>query len=137
MIDDSKLFPDFILPPKKLLSLPSLQPYQASDCPLTAVQIEELIETQGLRAAGWYLDNDATTIVRRYVLENYLLGLNFVVYLGAAAEAVNHHPELQLSYAELTVSWSSHRIKGLHRNDLVMAKYSDRLLSALASRKNL
>ncbi len=137
MSEKPKLFTNFTPLSQPLLPLPSLQPYQADERPLAGARLDQLLAEESVAASGWQLDESGRVICRRYALRSYLLGLNFVAYLGAAAEAIDHHPDLTLSYGELIVSWSSHCIKGLHRNDIDMAKYSDDLFNALVSKEKL
>jgi 4a-hydroxytetrahydrobiopterin dehydratase len=41
--------------------------------------------------------------------------------IGALAEREAHHPALLTEWGSATVSWWTHKIKGLHRNDFIMA----------------
>jgi 4a-hydroxytetrahydrobiopterin dehydratase len=45
------------------------------------------------------------------------------------AEAEDHHPALLLEWGRVTVTWWTHAIRGLHRNDLVMAAKTQRLFN--------
>ena len=45
--------------------------------------------------------------------------------VGAIAEEVGHHPALLTEWGKVTVTWWSHSIKGLHRNDFIMAARTD------------
>jgi 4a-hydroxytetrahydrobiopterin dehydratase len=38
-----------------------------------------------------------------------------------------HHPAILTEWGRVTVSWWTHKIRGLHRNDFVMAAKTDRL----------
>lgn len=53
--------------------------------------------------------------------------LAFTDLVGAAAESEGHHPSLLTEWGKVTVSWWTHKIKGLHRNDFIMAARTDRL----------
>ncbi len=39
----------------------------------------------------------------------------------------DHHPEIILEWGKVTVSWWSHKIKGLHKNDFICASKTDNL----------
>jgi len=41
------------------------------------------------------------------------------------AEQEDHHPEIMLEWGKVTVSWWSHKIKGLHMNDFICASKTD------------
>ena len=48
--------------------------------------------------------------------------------LADLAEEEFHHPEIVTEWCKVTVSWWSHSIKELHRNDFIMAAKTDQLL---------
>ena len=64
---------------------------------------------------------------RQYTFQNFADALAFTNQVGAIAEAEGHHPALLTEWGKVTVSWWSHKIKGLHRNDFIMAAKTDRL----------
>src|SRR5262249_61697867 len=49
--------------------------------------------------------------------------------VGALAEADSHHPALLTEWGQVTVAWWTHKIRGLHRKDFVMAAKTDALLA--------
>lgn len=53
--------------------------------------------------------------------------LAFANAVGAAAEEEGHHPALLVEWGRVTVTWWTHKIRGLHRNDVIMAARTDRL----------
>ena len=64
---------------------------------------------------------------RSYRFRNFVSALAFTNRVGAIAEEEGPHPDLLTAWGQVTVTWWSHKIKGLHRNDFVMAAKSDRL----------
>lgn len=64
---------------------------------------------------------------RTFDFKNFATALDFTNAVGAIAEEEGHHPDLLTSWGEVTVTWWSHKIKGLHRNDFIMAAKTDRL----------
>ncbi|MCC6301331.1 MAG: 4a-hydroxytetrahydrobiopterin dehydratase [Gammaproteobacteria bacterium] len=64
---------------------------------------------------------------RRYAFRNFVDALAFTVKVGLLAEREFHHPDLRTAWGEVTVTWWSHKIKGLHRNDFILAARTDRL----------
>ncbi|MEE9308719.1 MAG: 4a-hydroxytetrahydrobiopterin dehydratase, partial [Spirochaetia bacterium] len=42
------------------------------------------------------------------------------------AEKEGHHPSLLTEWGRVTVTWWTHKIRGLHRNDFIMAAKSER-----------
>ena len=53
--------------------------------------------------------------------------LAFTNRVGALAEEQGHHPALLTEWGRVTVSWWTHKIRGLHRNDFIMAAKTDEL----------
>ncbi|TBU89032.1 4a-hydroxytetrahydrobiopterin dehydratase [Phytopseudomonas dryadis] len=64
---------------------------------------------------------------RAYRFRTFKQALVFTNAVGGIAEAENHHPALLTEWGKVTVTWWSHSIKGLHRNDFIMAARTDQL----------
>jgi 4a-hydroxytetrahydrobiopterin dehydratase len=64
-------------------------------------------------------------------LKNFVQALELANAIGSVAEEQGHHPALLVEWGLLTVSWWTHAIVNLHRNDFIMAAKTDRLASAL------
>lgn len=64
---------------------------------------------------------------RVYAFKNFQQALDFTNRLGELAESVNHHPAILTEWGKVTVNWWSHKIRGLHKTDLIMAAKTDRL----------
>jgi len=47
--------------------------------------------------------------------------------VGELAEQEGHHPALLSEWGKVTVTWWTHAMKGLHKNDFVMAACTDQL----------
>jgi 4a-hydroxytetrahydrobiopterin dehydratase len=62
---------------------------------------------------------------RVFRFADFAQALAFTDALGALAEAAGHHPALTTEWGRVTVSWWTHAIAGLHRNDFVMAAKTD------------
>lgn len=71
-------------------------------------------------------------LVRIFRFDDFRSALAFTNRVGEAAEAQGHHPALLTEWGRVTVSWWTHKIKGLHRNDFIMAARSDALYEAKA-----
>lgn len=67
---------------------------------------------------------------RQYDFKNFKQALAFTNVLGELAEAEFHHPGILTEWGKVTVTWWTHAIGGLHRNDFIMAAKTDALLSA-------
>ncbi len=64
---------------------------------------------------------------RTYRFRNFAEALAFTVRVGELAESESHHPSLLTEWGRVRVTWYTTKIKGLHRNDFVMAAKTDRL----------
>jgi 4a-hydroxytetrahydrobiopterin dehydratase len=64
---------------------------------------------------------------RVFKVKNFVQALDFTNRVGALAEEEGHHPALLTEWGRVTVTWWTHKIKGLHRNDFIMAAKTDQL----------
>jgi 4a-hydroxytetrahydrobiopterin dehydratase len=92
--------------------------------PLDRQQAEAYLE----QADEWQLLDDGKRIERRFRFKNFREALAFVDRVGALAEAEAHHPDISFGWGYATVSLYTHKIKGLHENDFIMAAKINRLL---------
>lgn len=65
---------------------------------------------------------------REYKFKNYKLAWAFANKVAELAEDEFHHPATLLEWGKVTVTWWTHAIKGLHKNDLICAAKTDKLL---------
>ncbi len=70
---------------------------------------------------------------RTYKLKDFAAALALTQRIGQLAEEQDHHPKLCTEWGKVTVTWWTHAIKGLHRNDLIMAAKSDEVYRSLGS----
>lgn len=64
---------------------------------------------------------------RIYTFRNFAQALAFTNAVGDLAEEEGHHPALLTEWGRVAVTWWTHKIKGLHRNDFIMAAKTDAL----------
>ena len=78
---------------------------------------------------GWHIAEDAgvRALRKRYPFASMADGLAFAAALGEAADAEDHHPRIVIEYRWVEVSWTTHAIANLHRNDFIMAAKTDAL----------
>jgi len=69
---------------------------------------------------------------RVFRFDDFAKALAFTNALGELAEEEDHHPALLTEWGRVTVTWWTHKIKGLHRNDFVMAAKADELYRRLS-----
>jgi 4a-hydroxytetrahydrobiopterin dehydratase len=68
-----------------------------------------------VKLPGWKLDGKAVT--RQFTFEGFADAVAYVVRLAFAAEAVDHHPDLLVSYKRVTVTYTTHSAGGLTEKD--------------------
>ena len=68
---------------------------------------------------GWTIKED--TIAKEYRLSSYLEGLDFAYAVGKTAEEQDHHPDILIRWKRVTLTLSTHSVKGLSENDFILA----------------
>jgi 4a-hydroxytetrahydrobiopterin dehydratase len=58
----------------------------------------------------------------RLSTKDFATGLRLVSRIGAAAEAANHHPDLDLRYRHLDIRLTSHDVRGVTVRDVALAR---------------
>ncbi|PWB82357.1 MAG: pterin-4-alpha-carbinolamine dehydratase [Methylocystaceae bacterium] len=81
----------------------------------------------GAQTPEWTLLDDAHRIERGFRFGNFREGAEFVREIGDLAEAEGHHPDICFGWGYAKISLQTHKIKGLHENDFIMATKIDRL----------
>ena len=64
---------------------------------------------------------------RVFRFTNFAEALAFTNRVGAVAEGEGHHPALLTEWGKVTVTLWTHKIRGLHRNDFLLAAKLDAL----------
>ena len=90
-----------------------------SDAPndKTALKGQEIHE-EGLE--GWRKVLDRLTV--RFETGDFNTGAALVTKIAAAADAANHHPDVDLRYPHLTVSLKSHDVDAITQRDIRLAR---------------
>lgn len=70
----------------------------------------------------------AMQLERVYKFKNFKQAWDFTNKVAQLAEDEFHHPGILLEWGKATVTWYTHAIHGLHRNDFIMAAKTDALL---------
>jgi 4a-hydroxytetrahydrobiopterin dehydratase len=83
---------------------------------------------------GWKIieREGARNLERVFKFKNFAQALAFTDHVGDLAEEEGHHPDILTQWGKVTVWWSTHKIKNLHRNDFIMAARTDELAGRLA-----
>ena len=64
---------------------------------------------------------------REYKFKNYKLAWAFANKVSELAESEFHHPAILLEWGKVKVTWGTHAIGGLHKNDFICAAKTDEL----------
>ena len=86
---------------------------------------DEEIEARLGTVEGWSRDGDA--IVREFERGDFVGSVRFVDALVGPAEDLGHHPDLEISWATVTVRISTHSEGGLTAADFELAARIDAL----------
>ena len=81
----------------------------------------ELVEVEGMKR-----------LRRSFAFPDFAQALEFTDEVGEVAENEGHHPALLTEWGKTTVTWWTHKIRGLHRNDFIMAAKTDELYARRA-----
>lgn len=73
--------------------------------------------------------NGESRLERVYKFPDFKAALAFTQRVGEEAEKEGHHPALITEWGKVTVTWWTHAISGLHRNDFIMAAKTDQLVA--------
>ncbi len=63
---------------------------------------------------------------RAFKFKNFAEALAFTNSVAKTAEEEAHHPAILTERGKVTVTWWTHKIKGPHQNDFIMAAKTDR-----------
>jgi 4a-hydroxytetrahydrobiopterin dehydratase len=64
-----------------------------------------------------------------YRFADFASALAFSNRVGELAEAQDHHPAILTEWGKVSISWWTHSLGGIHRNDAIMAARTDRLFA--------
>lgn len=82
---------------------------------LSQAEIQQVLK----QLPGWA--QNGNRIERKFHFDNFVKAMEFVNHIAEAAEAVNHHPDIFISYNNVTLSLLSHDSGGVTQRDVKMA----------------
>ena len=94
--------------------------------PLVTAEESRTLHTQ---IPAWALvERDGIQRLERdFAFSDFVDALAFTNAVGSLAEEGGHHPALLTEWGRVTVTWWTHKIRGLHQNDFIMAAKTDLL----------
>ena len=75
-------------------------------------------------------EDDEPRLQRQFKFKDFKSALSFSNKVGEIAERENHHPAILVEWGKVTVTWWTHKIRGLHQNDFIMAALTDGLFQS-------
>jgi len=110
--------------------MPELTKIKCVACRQDAPQVTdaEISEYQHQVPDWGILEDDGIKRLQRiFQFPDFAKAIVFTNLVGQLAEVENHHPAILTEWGRVTVSWWTHKIRGLHRNDFVAAAKTDEL----------
>ena len=91
---------------------------------------EELEELKPLVPSWEIIEvNRLKKLICSFAFSDYEESVNFANKIADLAKKEDHHPEILIEWGKVTVTWWSHKIEGLHKNDFIAAAKTDQIFS--------
>lgn len=102
------------------------QKCQACRVGAPSVTVDEMKELQP-KVPEWnvIIEAQIPKLDRLFKFKNFKDAIAFTDAVGAAAEEEGHHPRITTEWGRVSVTWWTHKIKNLHKNDFIMAAKTD------------
>ncbi len=71
----------------------------------------------------------AQTILRTFKFEGFLKGIDFVNRIAAKAQQMNHYPDIDIRFDQVTLTLSTHDEGGITEKDFTLAKQCDEVFT--------
>lgn len=92
---------------------------------------EEIIEMAKELPEWNILQGDGIDMIERlFKFKNWKQAQAFAEKVGAMAEEEMHHPAILIEWGKVKVTWWTHAVEGLHKNDFICAAKTDDLYAA-------
>jgi|TARA_Y100001972_G_C7562965_1_gene282685 4a-hydroxytetrahydrobiopterin dehydratase len=72
-------------------------------------------------------EDGVVKLQRQFAFADFAAAMAFTGQVAELAESLGHHPALLTEWGKVTVTWWTHKIGGLHRNDFICAARTDLL----------
>ena len=71
----------------------------------------------------------AQTILRTFKFEGFLEGIDFVNQIAKKAQKMNHHPDIDIRFDQVTLTLTTHDEGGITEKDFSLAEQCDKVFS--------
>jgi 4a-hydroxytetrahydrobiopterin dehydratase len=92
-------------------------PCQGGIPPLSAEQARVYLE----ETPGWTLSPAADRVSRHFTFPDFRTAQAFVNKVGNLCETEGHHADISFGWGHAEIVFYTHKIRGLHENDFIMA----------------
>lgn len=99
-------------------------PYAKGSPALSAEECAALLT----QAPDWEINAENSAISRLFHFKNYYQTIAFVNAVAWICHQQDHHPDMTVSYNRCHITFSTHTVAGLSRNDFICATRIDRIL---------
>lgn len=104
-----------------------------ADSPI--VTEEEIRELRPQTSEWTMIEEDGIPkLDRLFKFPNFARALQFTDAVGEIADNEGHHPRIVTEWGRVRVTWWTHKIRNLHRNDFIMAAKTDGVYDKVGDR---
>ena len=98
--------------------------FRGGEQPLSRAEIEDYLP----QVPEWKLEkqNGSYSLEQSFRFPDFSAALEFTNRIGKLSEKEGHHPSILTEWGRVSVRWWTHKIRGLHRNDFIMAAKSEK-----------
>ena len=100
------------------------KPRLSGDKPLSINEVNSMLK----QINKWETNDQGTVLYHVFRFKNYYETIAFVNALAWIAHQEDHHPDIEVSYNQCLVNFSTHSIGGLSENDFICAAKIDQLV---------
>ena len=81
---------------------------------------DDQIRAELATLSGWSRDGDAIT--KTFAFKRFADGIGFVQRIAVAADAADHHPDIDIRYTKIRIALSTHDAGGITAADVKLAR---------------
>ena len=86
---------------------------------------DDQIRAELATLSGWSRDGDAIT--KTFSFKRFADGIAFVQRIAVAADAADHHPDIDIRYTKIKIALSTHDAGGVTAADIKLGREIERL----------
>ena len=90
---------------------------------LTREEIESLLP----QISQWEVSKDGKSITKRFTFKGFYKTMAFVNAVAWIANQENHHPDMAVGYNYCHITYTTHAVEGLTKNDFICSAKVDAL----------